>query len=64
MAEALSSIAGQYTRVRTYNASDPADLWKQYDVDLPVYANDLVMIEPGQGYWVHVSVDCTWVVEP
>ena len=64
IAEALSSIADQYTRVATSDASDPASPWQVYDVALPSYANDLGLIEPGRGYWLYVTTDCTWIVEP
>jgi hypothetical protein len=61
--EALSSIAGKYTRVATFDATDPADPWQEYNVDLPAYANDLLLMEPGRGYWVEVTEDCTWIVD-
>jgi hypothetical protein len=64
VAEALSSIAGKYTRVLTFNVSDPTDPWKQHSIDAPTYTNDLGVIEPGRGYWLHVTEDCTWTVEP
>lgn len=62
--EALSSITGKYTLVRTFDATDVADLWKEHDVNAPPYANDLLLMEPGGGYWLYVTEDCTWSVGP
>lgn len=62
VADALSSIAGCYTVVRTFDAADLADPWKWYNVDAPVYTNDLAVIEPGRGYWIYVIADCIWTV--
>jgi hypothetical protein len=63
VAEALSSITGKYTHVATYYASDPADPWRECGVDLPPCATDLLLMEPGRGYWLEVSEDCTWIIE-
>ncbi|MBN1656953.1 MAG: hypothetical protein JXA93_01055 [Anaerolineae bacterium] len=60
--EALASIAGKFTRIQTYDPTDAADPWKEYNVDAPAYANDLAMIEPERGYWIYVTEDCTWLV--
>ena len=62
VADALSSIAGKYTKVYTYYAFDDVDPWKVYDVSLPPFLNDLSQLQPGQGYWIYVTQDCTWVV--
>jgi hypothetical protein len=62
--DALLSIDGQYTRVMTYDTSDPADSWKQYDDGAPAYANDLATMDPERGYWLRVTEDCAWTVEP
>ena len=62
VAEALSSISGKYDRVYSYRADDPADPWKIYDVSVPSYVNDLVTLQPGVGYWIHVSENCTLVI--
>jgi hypothetical protein len=64
VAEALSSIEGLYTLVQTFDPADPADPWKHHDVDLPVYANDLTLMEPGMGYWIYVTAACTLSLEP
>ncbi|MBC2698794.1 MAG: PKD domain-containing protein [ANME-2 cluster archaeon] len=51
IAEALSSINGNYSIVWAYNASDTTDHWKKYDPDVP-FRNDLINMEPGRGYWI------------
>lgn len=60
--EALASIDGYYTTVETFDPTDPVNPWKDFDVDVPSYANDLVLMEPGKGYWIYVTSDCTWEV--
>jgi len=62
VAEALSSIADKYDRVYSYRADDTAAPWKIYDVSVPTYVNDLVTMEPGVGYWIHVNENCTLVI--
>jgi len=62
VAQALSSISGYYTAVYACEGgiSNP---WKHYFVDAPPWVNDLSQFEPGYGYWVRVSGNCTLVVE-
>lgn len=64
IADALSPIAGSYTRIRTFDATDATDPWKEYNVTAPAYANDLVTLVPGQGYWIYVTTPCTLAVSP
>jgi len=54
IAEALSSINGNYSIVWTYDASDTTDHWKKYDPGVP-FGNDLINIEPGRGYWIMMT---------
>jgi hypothetical protein len=56
--EALSSIDGSYNSVWTYDSIDRE--WRKYIVDGPAFLNDLETMDPGKGYWVNVTVDCTW----
>ncbi|NOR60839.1 MAG: hypothetical protein GQ469_09470, partial [Methanosarcinales archaeon] len=51
IAEALSSINGNYSIVWAYNANDTTDHWKKYDPGVP-FGNDLINMEPGRGYWI------------
>ncbi|MFC1719099.1 hypothetical protein ACFL6S_35935 [Candidatus Poribacteria bacterium] len=51
--EALSSIAGNYESVWTYDAVYGE--WKRYVVDAQDPLNDLEIIEPGKGYWINMS---------
>lgn len=60
--DALASIASKYTQVSTYDASDTADPWKRFDPRLPPFANDLLEMGPGRGYWVNVTEPATLVV--
>ena len=62
VADALTSIAGKYTKVYTYNAFDDADPWKVYDVTLPPFLNDLSQIQAGRAYWIYATQDCTLTV--
>jgi hypothetical protein len=62
--DALSSIAGKYTKVYTYDAFDDADPWKVYDTSLPPFLNDLSQLQPGKAYWIYVTQDCTLTVNP
>ena len=50
------------TRIFAYHASDGSDPWKIFDVVAPPYANDLVSMMPGWGYWVYVTADETWTI--
>ncbi len=52
---ALSSIAGKYLRVFGYDAFDEKDPWEVYDPNVPEWANDLLQMQPGRGYWVLVT---------
>ena len=54
IAEALSSINGNYSIVWAYNASDTTDHWKKYDPGVP-FGNDLINVEPGRGYWIMMT---------
>jgi len=54
IAEALSSISGNYTIVWAYDASDTADHWKKYDPGAP-FGNDLTDMEPVKGYWIMMT---------
>jgi len=53
---------GAYNLVYTYHAADGGDQWKIYDTDAPDFANDLVNLNPGYGYWIYVFGDPIWTV--
>jgi hypothetical protein len=57
VANALASIEGQYISVWAY--IDEA--WKVYDPENPGFS-DLNTIEPGYGYWINASEECTWTL--
>jgi hypothetical protein len=52
--DALSGIP--YDVVEHYNASEVTDPWES------TQQGDLVWMSPGEGYWIHVTTDCTWTV--
>jgi len=54
ISDVLSPIQGQYEIVWAYNASDTADPWKKYVPGAPEWANDLHVMNPGQGYWIKI----------
>ncbi len=62
IATALASIAGRYSLVYAYDASDTNDPWKKYDPNAPPYANDLTEMRAGVGYWIKVNQNCSWTL--
>ena len=62
VATALASIAGQYIRLFGFDPTDSADPWEVYDVAVPAWANDLIELRPGRGYWIYVTEATTLVV--
>ena len=52
---ALASIAGKWQRIFGYDAFDSNDPWEVFSVDVPDWANDLQVMQPGRGYWVLVT---------
>jgi hypothetical protein len=57
--QALASIDGYYHTVYGYAATDEADPWKVYDLDVPDYVNDLQELAFGNGYWISVTQPVT-----
>jgi RHS repeat-associated protein len=47
----LAPIAGKYLRLYGYDASQPQP-WAVFDPNVPIWANDLQLMEPGRGYWL------------
>jgi hypothetical protein len=64
VAEALASITGKYTQVRTFDGADAADPWKLFDASALPYSNDLTTMEPGRGTWINAAEPWTLIVEP
>lgn len=64
MPEAFSThgVGTDLSLVYANHASDTGDPWKMYDKNGPVYANDLLELAPGWGYWVMVTADHPWGV--
>ncbi len=59
LASVLAPIDGKWTGVYRYDASNPADPWRYHIAGLPPEANTLHQFEPGNGYWLYASEDCT-----
>jgi RHS repeat-associated protein len=59
VAEALASIEGKYDLVFAYDPTDVADPWEVFEVGKPAWSNDLQVMEPGRGFWVHATADAT-----
>jgi RHS repeat-associated protein len=59
---ALFSIEGKYQRVFAHDPLDTVDPWEVYDVDIPDWANDLQIMDPGRGYWILATEDATLTI--
>lgn len=59
VAQALACIEGQYTRVYAWEPTTPTDPWQVYDVASGPEASSLKTLDPGHGYWILVTEDCT-----
>jgi uncharacterized repeat protein (TIGR01451 family) len=57
--EALQSLEGYYSTVYGYHPQDTTDPWKVYDVGVPDWVNDLIVLEFGEGYWISVTEQIT-----
>jgi hypothetical protein len=57
-------VGTDFSLVYAYHASEPANPWKLYDrMSSEPYANDLLQMTSGWGYWIKVSVDHVWSVK-
>ena len=50
----LSTIEEDYTLIFAYHAADTSDPWKVFDIEAPIWSNDLTQMAPGWGYWIFV----------
>jgi hypothetical protein len=57
IANAVSSIEGKYVSIHVFEDGS----WKVYDPANPGIS-DLTTMQPGYGYWINVSVPCTWTL--
>ena len=44
----------------SYRPVDSVDPWKMYDRSAEPYANDLLSMTAGWGYWIQVQAPATW----
>jgi hypothetical protein len=49
---ALASIAGKYGRLDTMEYRNGQQSWTHHDSTLPAWANNLLQMTPGNGYWL------------
>jgi hypothetical protein len=56
VADAISSIMANDPSIWTVNPVNGE--WLGYDPDDP--PNDLLTVEPGKAYWIHVVGNCVW----
>jgi hypothetical protein len=57
---ALANIEDKYEVIYTYDPTDSADPWQEYDVKVPAEQNDFRELEPHRGYWIWVNEPCIW----
>jgi hypothetical protein len=62
IAEVFASIAGKYNLVFAYDAASGGAPWKMYDTTIDPDFNTLESMQPGWGYWLRVTENCTWNV--
>ena len=67
----LASIVDAYEYVFTFQGADtthpvgdvkPGEGWDGYDPSAPFYTNDLQLMKPGFGYWLHAIKDTTLII--
>ncbi|MCB0170919.1 MAG: Ig-like domain-containing protein, partial [Anaerolineae bacterium] len=59
---ALASITGKYDRIFAFDPDSTAETWDAHKVTAPTWANDLSVLEPGRGYWIHATENTTLIV--
>jgi parallel beta-helix repeat protein len=59
--DAFFSIGGFVDMVMHYDSRDVQDQWKAWDPGTQS-PDDLIMIEPGMGLWIHVVGNSTWLI--
>lgn len=52
---ALASIEGKWERIFQYEADNPPEYWQYYQTDIPAWANQIDVLEPGRGFWLLVT---------
>ena len=57
----LHGVGSDFGLVYAYHASDTPQ-WKKFDPSAPIYANSLLQLEPGYGYWIQVGGNHSWDV--
>ncbi len=55
-------VGTDFSLVYAYHASDTSDPWKLFDRLGPDYANDLLELASGWGFWARLSADHNWIV--
>jgi len=60
---ALSSLAGSYDHVYGLDASVPGGAWMHYSPSAVPGTNSLEQLNPGLGYWIHMTSGATLTLE-
>lgn len=55
--DALTDIGANYRLIMAYHANETTDPWKLFDPEAPGYANDLLEMAPGWGYWINMTAE-------
>jgi hypothetical protein len=56
------TLDGHFTLIYAYHASETADPWKLFDIDAPVFVDDLLSLTAKWGYWIKVGTPYSWMV--
>jgi parallel beta-helix repeat protein len=57
LVDVLASIAGRYSAVQWFDASDSSNLWKHHHITKPPAMNDLTDIDKLMGIWILMDMD-------
>ena len=62
--EALDVLSIMYMEGGNWNSVwlYESGTWKRYDLSGPEFLNDLIIMEPGRGYWIDMKSNDTWIL--
>lgn len=55
LAEALGGSAGRYTTIYGYEAGRAGSPWQLFDVDVPLWVNNLDQLRANESYWIRAT---------
>ncbi len=56
-------VGSDFSLVYAYHSNDTGDPWKLFDRLGPVFANDLLEMSTGWGYWIKASANHAWSLD-